>query len=404
MHVTTSCTCKVKYFSCLQDVVTDFDSHHIGVQQPHAPPQDETDTHLHNQPAPDVMSQQPSSTFAQTSASHPISNDQLPNQSTSSNASNSHDQPAGQHQMQQNDGSDASPRHRHQYEQSGTALVPHSQPGQPSSSTDQATPPAGLHQSDEASVSALEAAGAFQQHRPANGSAASEQASSSEQTHHQQQQHRVDASAETPAYTDFHPDGTPYTVHVSTNAQQQQAGPSADTAAPAGDRLQQHSADPSGDARVSTAQHQQQHAGQFGGATVPSHLQKQQEAVPGGDTPMAQQQEEVQTAGETDLQALALEQTQHEAGHTHDATANSQQHQGPAESAQDVSDSPIRDEQQPAVPDAASHDGSDATVGTAPPSSSATATDPQMQQEGSDKQAEDRGAGFPTGPLGNHAK
>ena len=389
MHVTTSYTCGVKPVFCLQDVVTDFDSHHIGVHQPHAPPQDETDTHLHNQPAPDVMSQQPSSTFAQTSASHPTSSHQLPTHFSPSNPGNSHDQPAGQHQMQEDDGSDASPRHRHQYDQSGTALVPHSQPGPPSSSTDQATPPPGLHQSDEASVSALEAADAFQQHRLAGGSLGPEQASSSGQSH-QQQQHRVDASAETPSYTDFHPDGTPYTAHVSTSAQQPQAGPSADAAAPAGEHLQQHSDDPSSDARVLTTQHQQQQAGQFGGATVPSHLQKQQEAVPGGDAPVAQQQQEVQTAGENDVQTLALEQTQHVAGHTqsqHDATANPQQHQGPAESAQDVSDSPTRDEQQPAVPDAASHEGPDAAVGTAPPSSSATATNPKMQQEGSDMHA-----------------
>ena len=48
----------------MQDVVIDFDSHHIGLQQPQAQAHQETDTHLHDQPAPDVSSIHHTSTLA----------------------------------------------------------------------------------------------------------------------------------------------------------------------------------------------------------------------------------------------------------------------------------------------------------------------------------------------------
>ena len=122
----------------LQEVVSDFDTHHIGVQQPLASAQDETDTHLHNQPVPDVTSQQSAHTLAATQdvAPHTSSSQQAPMQPHASNPGAGHDQSAAQPAQPQAHVSGLLPSHsQQQHDQSGVAVFLQSQAGQLSSSS-----------------------------------------------------------------------------------------------------------------------------------------------------------------------------------------------------------------------------------------------------------------------------
>ncbi len=379
---------------CLQEVVSDFDTHHIGVQQPHASPQDETDTHLHNQPVPDVTSQQPAHTLAATQdfAPHTSSSQQLPMQPHASNSGAGHDQSAAQSAQPQAHVSGLLPTpSQQQQDQSGVAVFPQSQADQLSSSSEASIPPAEHQLQEEASVSAQEAAGAFEQQAPASHNDP-DQASSSGQSP-QQQQLRVDASAEVPSYTLLHPDGAPHTVHSSTNAQQQQAGPSADPELPSTAQMQ---APPSDTAGVPVAQ-QEQHAGQTEAAGMPSDHQQHQAGV--NEPAQTSSSQQVQTSEESASQTSALQAAQHEPGHLDsqqgDATAAGQQRQDSAETA---SASQGVGQQQPET-NSVAHDaqrGGSLTL--------EAATSSGVQQEGSEREAEDRGAGFPVGPLGNHLR
>ena len=109
---------------CVQDVVTDFDSHHIGLQQPRAQAHQETDTHLHHQPAPDVTSTHHTSTFAAPNS--PV----LPPAASPSHASvgAAESTTATTHrQQQQTQGLEApSSSTQHTFNQTNTAALPHS--------------------------------------------------------------------------------------------------------------------------------------------------------------------------------------------------------------------------------------------------------------------------------------
>lgn len=373
----------------VQEVVSDFDTHHIGVQQPHASSQDETDTHLHNQAVPDVTSQQPAHTLTATQdfAPHTSSSQQLPMQPHASTPGAAHGQSAAQSAQPQADVSGLLPTHSQQeYDQSGVAVFPQSQAGQLSTSSEASIPPAEHQLPEEASVSAHEAAGVFQHQGPASHTDP-DQASCSGQSP-QQQQLRVDASAEVPSYTQLHADGAPYTVRSSTNARQQQAKPSADPELPLTAQMQA----PPGDAAGMPVGQQEQHAGRSEAADMPSDHHQQQDGV--SKAAQASSSQQVQTSEESASQTSALQAAQHEHGHLDsqpgDDTAPAQQRQDPAETAsafQGVA------QQQPEADSVASVSQGDRAL------TLEAATSSGVQQEGSDREAEDRGAGFPVGPL-----
>ena len=376
----------------MQEVVSDFDTHHIGVQQPHASSQDETDTHLHIQAVPDVTSQQPAHTLTATQdfAPHTSSSQQLPVQPHASTPGAAHDQSAAQIAQPQADVSGLLPTHSQQeYDQSGVAVFPQSQAGQLSTSSEASIPPAEHQLPEEASVSAHEAAGVFQHQGPANHNDPDQALCSGQSP--QQQQLRVDASAEVPSYTQLHADGAPYTVRSSTNAQQQQAKPSADPELQLTAQMQA----PSGDAGGMPVAQQEQHAGRSEAADMPSDHHQQQDGV--SKAAQASSSQQVQTSEESASQTSALQAAQHEHGHLDsqpgDDTAPAQQRQDPAETAsafQGVA------QQQPEADSVASVSQEDRAL------TLEAATSSGVQQEGSDREAEDRGAGFPVGPLGDH--
>ncbi|DBA70500.1 TPA: hypothetical protein ACH3X2_011901 [Trebouxia sp. C0005] len=373
----------------VQEVVSDFDTHHIGVQQPHASPKDEADTHLHNQPAPDVTSQQFAHNLAATQdyAPHTSSSQQLSMQPHASNPGAGHDQSAAQSAQPQAHVSDLLPTHsQQQHNQSGVAVLPKSQAGQLPSSSAIGIPPAEHQLPEVASVSAQEAAGAFQEQGPARHNDP-DQVSTSGQSP-QQKQLRVDASAEVPSYTQLHPDGAPHTVHSSTNAHQQQAGPSAEPDFPSTVQMQ---APPNSAAGMPIVQ-QEQHAGQSEAAGMPSDHQQHQAGVSAPAQTASSQQ--VQTSEESASQTSALQAAQHEPGHLDskqsDATAAAQQRQDPAETASDIQGVNQQQLEANSVTSDAQQGGSLTLE---------AATSPGVQQEGSETEAEHRGAGFPVGPL-----
>lgn len=357
--------------------MTDFDTHHIGVQQPHAPTQDETDTHLHNQPAPDITSDQPVLNFTATQDADHLSSSshQLPTQLAVNTAAEH--QPAVQSAQPQPGDSEASSSHGgQQYDQAGTAVFLDSQTGQVPGATGQSASPAADQQSEETSISAQQAAEMYHQHHP-SGAASSAGTSSSTQPSHQQQQQQlaINASAETPSYTQLHPDGTPYTAHVSTSDLHQQAGTSHGSQSLV---EQQQQAEVSQDA-TPRADQQLLQAGTSERAQAPSDQQPAEPAKPlsrDGQAPLSQQE-------------------QHEPGQSQEAAAAiAQQQAQPAGTKADLSDSQSASEQQPEGDAAAS----DAVVNADKVTETAISTD--VQQGQSDTQDKGRGAGYPAGPLG----
>ena len=189
-----------------QDVVTDFDSHHIGLQQPHAAPQQETDTKLHHQPAPDVTSSQPSSTFSVTIS--PVHSPTLRQQAAqsshdSSDASTSATPAPHDQQQQPQDGASeaSSSAARHDYGQAGTATFPQQQQQQ-SQSQGSAGPQTTPSSADQQPA---------EQEQPSVDTFAYQQDSGSDvvyppppgtpQPPETAQQLSVDARGETPSYT-----------------------------------------------------------------------------------------------------------------------------------------------------------------------------------------------------------
>lgn len=67
-HVASEQQRRSTLLSCVQGVIVNMNAHNIGPQQPTAAPQDETDTHLHDQPAPDVISSAPNTSFMPSSS------------------------------------------------------------------------------------------------------------------------------------------------------------------------------------------------------------------------------------------------------------------------------------------------------------------------------------------------
>ena len=110
--------------------MTDFDSHHIGLQQPQAQAHQETDTHLHDQPAPDVISTHHTATFAAPhSPVHSPSAQQQPAAPQShASAAAAESTTASTHQQQQQTKALEAPLSsiQHTINQTGTAALPHS--------------------------------------------------------------------------------------------------------------------------------------------------------------------------------------------------------------------------------------------------------------------------------------
>lgn len=67
-HVASEQQRSMTLLCCVQGVIVNMNAHNIGPQQPTAAPQDETDTHLHDQPAPDVISSAPNTSFTPSSS------------------------------------------------------------------------------------------------------------------------------------------------------------------------------------------------------------------------------------------------------------------------------------------------------------------------------------------------
>lgn len=219
----------------VQDVVTDLDTHHIGLQQPHSGPQEEADSRLHNQPVPDVISQQPSTTYVNSDL--PASRQQPPGKLLSTGTavgsdfrqSNAQTQTAVRMSTSQN---------RTQSDQSGgSGVFPQQQNAQSVSSSGQQSQPRNVQQSNGANAAGVqEAAGTYQQQHPSGGVSPSQQ-SALPQRQPTIEQPAIHAKAESTSYTRFHADGTPYTAlpDCSSLPHSQQAPTRSDTA-PSADR------------------------------------------------------------------------------------------------------------------------------------------------------------------------
>ena len=363
----------------IQDVVSDFDTHHIGLQQPHTTPQDEPDTRLHNQLAPDVIGQQPSSTYIATedTGQSPSSSHQLATQLPSSSNSAGHDQQLTL--QREGDLEASSSQSRQQFNQSGSAVFPPQQTGQMHSSTGvQSSSQAAPEQHEEESViGAQQAANAYQQQHPA-GAVTPDQPSSSDQPQPQQQP-AIDASAEV---TSFKPSDVPDTAHVSTATSSS---------------LQQQPARSDQDAEAASTQQQQ--AETTGGAMSEDVrtpvLQPTQHQEHGATASDAQQLQPAESAVQDSGSQLpgVVEQQLEAASSAPDARADAAQ---ASEATSSVSDARPNAAQAPAAATSAS----DIRPGAAQAPGPATLSD--VQQEKSDAQAEDRGAGFPAGPLGDY--
>lgn len=108
--------------------MTDFDSHHIGLQQPQSQAHQETDTHLHDQPAPDVISTHHTSTFAAPhSPVHSPSGQQQPAAPQSFASTAAAESSTASTQQQQTEPLEAPLSSiQHTINQTGTAALPHS--------------------------------------------------------------------------------------------------------------------------------------------------------------------------------------------------------------------------------------------------------------------------------------
>ena len=168
-HSSTAPTAALLTCLCLQDVVTDFDSHHIGLQQPQAPAHQENDTHLHDQPAPDVTSTKHTSAFAATSSPVHSPTPQQPAAAPShGRAAASEPTTASIHEQQWQSRALEAPSSptRHTCDQAGAAVAP----GQPDSRPEDSVLPASAEQApQEPSPSMHDASGAFHQ-QPASAS------------------------------------------------------------------------------------------------------------------------------------------------------------------------------------------------------------------------------------------
>ncbi|KAL3149281.1 hypothetical protein ABBQ32_002097 [Trebouxia sp. C0010 RCD-2024] len=187
----------------VQDVVTDFDSQHIGHQQPQAAPHQDTDTHLHDQPPPDVTSPQPTSNYAATSSPvHlPPAHQQGIDPSHSSAAALESTEASTSGRQQHSDASQApSSPTKQLFDQAGAAVLPE----QPHSSSQEPMHPASAQQTlEQPSTSTPDPAAASNQRAmsmlPVDS--ASPPSPDISQQPNARQQPAIDARSETPSYT-----------------------------------------------------------------------------------------------------------------------------------------------------------------------------------------------------------
>lgn len=210
--------------------MTDFDSHHIGLQQPSAPPQQETDTHLHNQPAPDVTSTQPSSSFTATTS--PVQSPTSRQQAAHADSNASAPDASAPQTSQQQDGADGalSSPPRQAFDQAGAAVFPQQPSGQSQTSTAASTLQAAGQQAEQepsvsvseaeagSNVSASEAADAFNQQQASGSDPVYPPPPSTSQQPQTAQQPSVDARGETPSYTPADAEHTGQTHMPSTES------------------------------------------------------------------------------------------------------------------------------------------------------------------------------------------
>lgn len=187
----------------MQDVVTDFDSQHIGHQQPQAAPHQETDTHLHDQLPPDVTSPEPTASFAATSS--PVHSPPAPQRgidpSHSSAAALESKEASTSGRQQHSDASQApsSPTKR-RFDQAGSAVLPE----QPRSSLQEPMHPASAQQTlKQPSTSTPDPAAASNQRAPSMlpVDSASSPSPDTPQQPNTRQPPVIDARRETPSYT-----------------------------------------------------------------------------------------------------------------------------------------------------------------------------------------------------------
>lgn len=336
--------------------MTDFDSHRIGHQQPQAPAHQEIDTHLHHQPAPDVTSTQPTSTFAASTS--PMQSPMAQHQPVTlpSHASPGAAEPttAPTHQQQQQTGAPEAPSSSTQPtpNQTETAALPHS-------SSQKSAAPAHAEQTQQQPST--------RQHHDASSQ---QPASSSDSVHpppltmpqqpQADQQPAVHARSETPSYT---PSNVQHTGHTGVS---QSEGKSSQTK-----QHQQESVPHSAASADATATG----SGRADDASGRQVGQAGQTGAGNMQTPVASAAIPERQQGAAGSGAAAQNESQQ--GNVTAATASPSQ-QGSAAQQSDVCLAPT------ALPDQ-------------PPEVAATNSSAHAGQQG---QEAERGAGFPAGPLG----
>ena len=198
--------------------MTDFDSHHIGLQQPQGQAHQETDTHLHDQPAPDVISAHHTSTFAAPNS--PVHSPSAQHQSAASpsqaSAAAAESTTALTDQQQQHTGPLDMPVSStpHTFDQTRTAALPHS-------SIEKSAVPASAEQSQQQPSTSMHDAST--QHLTSNDSMKPSPPTMS-------QQPVVHAHSEMPSYTPSDAQhtgqiGTPQSEGMSVQTKQYQQEP-----------------------------------------------------------------------------------------------------------------------------------------------------------------------------------
>ena len=342
----------------MQDVVTDFDSHHIGLQQPQAQVHQETDTHLHDQPAPDVISTHHTSTFAA-----PNSPVQSPSAQQQPAASPSHASAAAaesttaptHQQLQQPEPLEGpSSSTQHTFNQTATAALPPSTSGKP------AVPASAEQTQQQPSTSVHD----ISTQQPTSTYSMNPSPPTMSQQPQAAQQPVVHAHSETPSYT---PSDAQHTGQTGTS---QSEGMS-----------------------VQTKRYQQEPEKYSGVSTPADATARGSEHVGGASGRQAGQAD--QTRAGTKLNALVSAVTadteQEPAGSAAAAQSESQQ---AGVTAATASHSQQEDAAQQSGDNSAPNTVSDANQ---PPELAAQSSSARAGQQGEEAE---RGAGFPTGPIG----
>ena len=373
-----------------QDVVIDFDSHHIGLQQPSARPQQETDTHLHNQPAPDVTSTQPSSAFAATTSpvQSPTSRPQAAQPVHADSNASAHDANASAIESEQRGGANeasSSPTGQ-RLDSAGTAVFPPQPSGQsqtsPVASSLQAV---GQQAEEEPSVSASEAADAYYQQKVSGSAPVYPPPPTTSQLPQTAQQLSIDVHGETPSYTPADVEHTGQT-HVSQTTQQ----PSVDAQ---GEMPPYMPADVkhTSQSHVPSSAQQGQHQQEAEATSAAPHASVSNETQAGTDSADAIQASSTQQ-GRPEVQTSSAP-ADIEQQSTHSVAAATAEGQRPDASSAAASDSQHEDR--------GSHEGALGPASGVPEadqlSQAAASSSDEAKQQAKET---DRGAGFPVGPLG----